>query len=100
VSCPLNLAPTTHPPTKFKEHLPRFSRNNTITTHEHLVAFFYACHNIRANENDSSMRLFVNSLEGKVAADLFDLPPKILSAWEELVYWFISTYEKSKILAE
>jgi hypothetical protein len=46
------------------------------------------------------MRLFVNSLEGKAAADFFDLPPKILSTWEELVYWFKSTYGKSKIPIE
>jgi hypothetical protein len=64
------------------------------------VAFSNACHNIGANDNDTCMRLFVNSLEGKVAADFFDLPPKILSTWEELVYWFKSTYGQSKIPAE
>jgi hypothetical protein len=42
------------------------------------------------------MRLFVNSLEGKAAIDFFDLPPKILSTWEELIYWFRSTYGQSK----
>jgi hypothetical protein len=46
------------------------------------------------------MCLFFNSLEGKVVADLFDIPPKILSTWEELVYWFKYTYGKSKIPAE
>jgi hypothetical protein len=88
VSSPLNLAPATHPLPKFKEHLPRFSGNNTVTTNEHLVEFSNACHNIGANDNDTCMHLFVNSLEGKIAADFFDLPPKILSTWEELVYWF------------
>jgi hypothetical protein len=96
VSSPLNLAPATHPLPKFKEHLPRFSGNNTVSTNEHLVAFSNACHNIGANDNDTCMRLFVNSLEGKVVADFFDLPPKILSTWEELIYWFRSTYGKSK----
>jgi len=43
------------------------------------------------------MHLFINSLEGKVVVDFFELPPKILSTWEELVYWFKSTYGKSKI---
>ena len=62
-----------------------------------MVAFSNDCHNIEANDNENFMRLFVNSLEGKVAADFFDLPPKILSTWEELFYWFISTYGKSKI---
>jgi hypothetical protein len=100
VSSPLNLAPATRPLPKFKENLPRFSGNNTVTTNEHLVAFSNACHNIGANDNDTCMRLFVNSLEGKVAVDFFDLPPKILSTWEELVYWFKSTYGKSKIPAE
>jgi hypothetical protein len=100
VSSPLNLAPATRPLPKFKEHLPRFSGNNTVTTNEHLVEISNACHNIGANENDTFMRLFVNSLEGKVAANLFDLPPKIMSTWEELVYWFRSTYGQSKIPAE
>jgi hypothetical protein len=88
VSSPLNLALATRPLPKFKENLPKFSRNNTISTNEHLVAFFNACHNIGDNENDTCMCLFVNSLEGKAAADLLDLPPKILSTWEELNYWF------------
>jgi hypothetical protein len=96
VSSPLNLAPATHPLPKFKDHLPRFSGNNIVTTNEHLVAFSNACHNIGANDNDTCMCLFVNSLEGKVATDFFDLPPKILSTWEELVYWFKSTYGQSK----
>jgi hypothetical protein len=46
------------------------------------------------------MHLFVNSLEGKVATDFFDLPSKIMSTWEELVYWFKYTYGQSKIPAE
>jgi hypothetical protein len=100
VSSPLNLAPDTRPLPKFKEHLPRFSGNNIVSTNEHLVAFSNAFHNIGANDNDTCMRLFVNSLEGKVVDDLFDLPPKILSTWEDLIYWFRSTYGKSKSLAE
>jgi hypothetical protein len=100
VSSPLNLAPTTCPLPKFKEHLPSFLENNIVTTNEHLVAFSNVCHNIGANDNDTCMRLFLNSLEGKVATDFFDLPPKILSTWEELIYWFKYTYGKSKISAE
>jgi hypothetical protein len=100
VSSPLNLALATCPLPKFKEHLPRFSGNNIVITNEHFVEFSNACHNIGANDNDTCMRLFVNSLEGKVATDFFDLPPKILSTWEELVYWFKYTYGKSKIPTE
>jgi hypothetical protein len=74
--------------------------NNTVNTNEHLVEFSNACHNIGTNENDTCMRLFVNSLEGKVAGDFFDLPPNILSTWEELVYWLKSTYGKFKSSAE
>ena len=83
VSSPLNLAPATRPLPKFKDNLPRFSGNNMATTNEYLVEFYNACHNIGANENDTCMHVFVNSLEGKVAADFFDLPPKILSTWEK-----------------
>jgi hypothetical protein len=64
------------------------------------MAFSSACHNIGSNDNDTCMFLFVNSLEGKVADDFFDLPPNILSTWEELVYWIKSTYGKSKSPAE
>jgi hypothetical protein len=96
VSYPLNLAPATHPLPKFKEHLPRFWGNNTVTTNEHLVAFSNAYHNVGDNDNDTYMCLFVNSLEGKVAVDFFDLPPKIMSTWEELIYWFRSNYGQSK----
>jgi hypothetical protein len=96
VSSPLNLTPTTHPLSKFKENLPRFSGNNTVTTNEHLVSLSNSCHNIGANDNDTFMRLFFNSFEGKVASHFFYLPPKNISTWEELVYWFKSTYGKSK----
>jgi hypothetical protein len=92
----LNLAPATRPLPKFKEHIPRFSGNNTVTTNKHLVAFSNVCHNIGANDNDTCMRLFVNSLKGKATTYLFDLPPKILSTREELFYWFKSTYGQSK----
>jgi hypothetical protein len=100
VSSPLNLAPATRPLPKFKEHIPRLSGNNIVTTNEHLVEFSNACHNIGANDNDTFMHLYINSLEGKVAADFFDLPPNIISTWEDLFYWFKSTYGKSKSLVE
>jgi hypothetical protein len=100
VSSPLNLAPATCPLLKFKDHLPKFLGNNTVITNQHLVAFSNACHNIGANDNDTFMHLFVNSLEGKVATNFFEFPPKILSTWEELIYWFRSTYGKSKRSSE
>jgi hypothetical protein len=98
VSSPLNLAPVTCPLPKFKENIPRFLGNNIVTTNEHLVVFSNASHNIGANDNDTCMCLFVKSLEGKATVDFFDHPPQILSTWEELVYWFKSTYGQSKSL--
>jgi hypothetical protein len=96
VSPPLNLAPSTCPLPKFKKHTPRFLGNNTVTMNENMVAFSNACHNIGSNDNDTWMCLFINSLEGKATTDFFDIPPKVLSTWEELVYWFKSTYGNSK----
>jgi hypothetical protein len=86
VSSTLNLTPTTQTLPKFEYHLPRLSGNGIVTTNKQLVAFYNACHNIGDNNNYTCMRLFVNSLEGKDATDFFDLLPKILSTWEELVY--------------
>jgi hypothetical protein len=96
VSSPLNLTPAANPLPKFKDHLPKFSGNGTISTKEHLIAFSNACHNIGANDNDTCMHLFVNSLEGKVVAYFFELPPKVFSTWDELTYWFKSTYGQPK----
>jgi hypothetical protein len=96
VSSPLNLAPTANPLPKFKDHLPKFSGNGTISTKEHLISFSNACHNIGENDNDTCMRLFVNSLEGKAAVDFFELPPNVISTWDELTYWFKSTYGQPK----
>jgi len=100
MSSPLNLSPTTQPLPKFKDHLPRFSGNGIVTTNEHLVEFFNPFHKIEANDNETFMNLFVNSLKGKVATDFFDLMPKILSNWEELVYLFKSTYGHPKSLID
>jgi hypothetical protein len=51
----LDLAPTTNPLPKFKYHLPKFSRNGTIYTKEHLSAFSNACCSIGENDNDTCM---------------------------------------------
>jgi hypothetical protein len=91
VSSPLNLNPTTTPLPKFKYHLPKFLGNGTISINEHLIVFSNAYHNIGANDNDTCMRLFVNSLEGKEVVDFFELPPNFFSTWDELFYWFKST---------
>jgi hypothetical protein len=96
VSSPLNLTPATHPLPKFKECLPKFSGNNTFSTNEHLLEFSNAYYNIGAKDNGTCMHLFINSLEGKDVTNIFDLPPKILSTWKELIYWFRSTYWQSK----
>ncbi len=90
VPSPLNLAPATAPLPKFKDYLPNFTGNGTCTVEEHLNAFSNACNNIGANTNDVCMRLFVNTLEGKAAANFFDLPPRSFSNWAELFYWFKS----------
>jgi hypothetical protein len=92
LSSPLGLDPATTLLPKFKDHLPNFSGNGTISINEHLIAFSNAWHNIGANENDTCMRLFVNYLEGKTAIDFFELLPNIFSTWDELSYWFRSTY--------
>jgi hypothetical protein len=100
VSSPLNLAPAIHPLPKFKENILKFFGNKIVTINEHLVAFSNTCHNIGANDNDTCMHLFVNSLEGKATNDFFDLPPKIIYTWEELLYWFKSTYGHYKSPSE
>lgn len=92
VSSPLNMNPTRKPLPKFKDYLPKFLGIGTCMVEDHLNSFSNACHNIGANNNDTCMRLFVNSLEGKETTNFFDLPAKFFSTWEELCYWFRSTF--------
>jgi len=66
---------------------------------EHLVAFSNTCHDIGESDNDTCMILFVNSLEGKVVSDFFELPPKVSSTWDELCCWIKSTYRQPQIPA-
>nr|KUM46219.1 hypothetical protein ABT39_MTgene1725 [Picea glauca]KUM48735.1 hypothetical protein ABT39_MTgene4750 [Picea glauca]QHR89613.1 hypothetical protein Q903MT_gene3635 [Picea sitchensis] len=44
-------------------------------------------------ENDVCMRMFFHSLEGRAFAEFFSCPPKILSTWAELAYWFATINE-------
>jgi len=92
VKSPLNLAPPNDPLPKFKYHLPKFSRNEVMTTKKHLAAFSNACINIDTNDNNVCVCLFINSLEGIAAAKFFEFPDKVFSTWNELTYWFKSTF--------
>jgi hypothetical protein len=96
----LNLTPAANPHPKSKVNFPKFSGNDTISTKEHLIAFYNACHNIVANYNDTCMHLFVNYLEGKVASEFFELSPKVILTWDELTYYFKSTYGQPKKLVD
>jgi hypothetical protein len=92
----LNLTQDANPLPKFKDQLPKFSGNDTISTKEHIIAFSNACHNIGETDNDICMCLFVNSLEGKVAVVFCELHPNVILTWDELNYWLKSTYGKLK----
>ena len=69
----------------------KFSINGTISINEHLISFSTACHNIGENDHNTCMCLFVKYLEGVVIVDLFYFPPKTISTWDKLSYWFKST---------
>jgi hypothetical protein len=79
VSSPLNLAPSTAPFPKFKDHFLKFSINKVKSSNEHLSTFSNSCANIGAHDNDTCMRLFVNFLEGRVVVEFFDFPDNIFS---------------------
>lgn len=79
VSSPLNIVPATNPLPKFKDHLPKFFGNGVTTANENLVALSNACNNIGAHDNGTCMRLFVNSLEGRAAAEFFYFADQIFS---------------------
>jgi hypothetical protein len=93
VPTPLKFAHLVHPlPHKFKQHLPLFHGDGTVTVVEHLRAFSNACTILGVNDNDSCMILFMNSLQGNVASLFSNLPDECISTWFELSYWFTSTF--------
>ena len=96
VQSPLNLAPTNESLPKFKYHFPKSSFDKTIPANDDMIAFSSACHNFGAKNNDTCMQLFMNSLQGKIGIDFFELPPKSFSTWEDICCSFKSTYGKSK----
>lgn len=100
VPSPLNLNPARQPLPKFKDYLPKFSRNGPCMVEDHLNDFSNAFHNIGVNNNDTCMRLFVNSIEGKAAADFFHLLAKSFSTWDGLYYWFRSTFEQPQTIVD
>jgi hypothetical protein len=93
VPTPLKFAHPVNPlPHKFKDHLPLFHGDGTVTTIEHLRAFSNACAILGVNNNDGCMLLFMNSLQGDVASLFSILPDGCISTWFELSYWFTSTF--------
>lgn len=89
---PLNLTPSANSLPKFKDHFPNFSGNRVMMKNKHLAAFSNACINIGANDIDICMRIIINSLEGRAATKFFEFPDKVFSTWNELTYWFKSTF--------
>ena len=53
--------------------MPNVLGNGVTPTNKPLVAFSIACDNIATHENDTCMRLFVNSLDDMFVSKLFDL---------------------------
>ena len=63
VHTPLKFAHPVNPlPHKFKNHLPLFHDDGTVTMVEHIHAFSNACTILGINNNDSCMLLFMISL--------------------------------------
>jgi hypothetical protein len=93
VPTPLKFAHPVNPlPHKFKNHLPLFHGDKTVTVIEHLHAFLNACTILRVNNNDSCMLFLMNSLQGNATSLFSNLPNGCISTWFELSYWFTLTF--------
>ena len=87
VPTPLSFAhPVNLLPHKFKDHLPLFRGDGTVTTIEHLRAFLNVCAILGVNNNDGCMLLFINSLQGDVSLLFSSLLDECISTWFELSY--------------
>jgi hypothetical protein len=79
-------------PNIFKQYLPLFHGDGTVTTVEHLRVFSNACTILRVNDNDSCMCFFINSLQGNAVSLFSNLPDGCISTWSQISYWFTSTF--------
>jgi hypothetical protein len=59
---PMNVVPTGY----YLKYMPKFTREEDITTEEHLVAFYNYADNLNIENEDVWMRVFVHSLDGEV----------------------------------
>lgn len=100
IQSPLNLSPVNGPLPKFNDHFPKLSVGGTINSKEHLITFSNTFHNIGENDNDTCMRFFINSLLCKVVVDFLELPSKTFSTWDEIFYWFKSTYGEPRSMID
>jgi hypothetical protein len=82
VPTPLKFSQPVNPlPNKFKNHLPLFHGDGTVTVIEHLHVFSNACAILGVNNNDSCMLLFMNPLQGDVASLFYSLLDACISTW-------------------
>lgn len=84
--------PANDPFPNLKDHLVKFSGNIVTMGNKHLFSFSNDCINIGTNNDDVSICIFINSLEGSVAIKFFELPDIVFLTWDELTYWFKSNF--------
>jgi hypothetical protein len=89
---PLVLPVVLHalPTTDYMKYLPRYNGEGEITLEEHLVAFYSFADNFNIDYSDVWMKLFVQSLDGKVRKWFRGLPPASIANIEALDEAFIN----------
>ena len=77
---PLNAMPIG----QYQKYMPKFTRNEGVTTEEHLESLYSYADNLDITEDDVWMRVFVQSLDGEARKWFRELTPRSIANIEAL----------------
>jgi hypothetical protein len=73
----------------YLKYMPKFTREEDITTEEHIYAFYSYVDNLNIENEDVWMRVFVQSLEGEARKWFRGFTPGSIAGIEALEYVFL-----------
>jgi hypothetical protein len=80
------------------KYLPRFNGEGDVTAKEHLTSYYNFADNFNIEHLDVWMRVFVQSLDGKVRKWFRGLPANSISYIDELDNTFLRQWGDKKLL--
>lgn len=91
---PLNLAANHDLPKASRKNFPRFNGDGTVSIEKNMSAFHKACGVVNPQHEDTTVRMFVNTLVDDVVDWFQDLPTSRITRWNDMKQRFEGRYNK------